>query len=233
MRVWTFSSDEFYKRIDAKCCLPIMGCKMSTNSSGSTLLWALPALSSVLHPPCRLTLHEPKLRVSPFASQVAVRRRTSAWTKTCTHWRRPRRVPAMSFCRSPLGTGPIASSQARQLPALWKVGPDIGRGRSAAKVCATKLLPALTSRDAWWIPPCVRKPVSRFLWLLRTGIVVSFVSKWKMLPQRKKDTPPRQTICINSVYQMVFLVLLVELVYNLSWGQMCKAEDKLTHSEIV
>lgn len=108
----------------------------------------------------------------PCPSQVAVRRRTSVWTRTRTRWRRPSRVPAVTFCPSPMGTGPIASSQARQLPAHSKVGPDIGRRRNAAKACATKLWRAWTSRDAWWIQLCVRQLVRSFLWLLNTPIVI-------------------------------------------------------------
>lgn len=124
-----------------------------------------------------------KAKSFPPHSQVAVRRRTSAWTRTRTRWRRQRRVPAMSFSPSPMATGQLASSRARQLPAHRKVGPGIGRLRSVAKVWATKPWPALTSRDAWWIRPSVRKPVSVSSTCSKQGLFeLSDVSKWKMLP---------------------------------------------------
>lgn len=183
-----FDSDECYKRISAQCRI-IIGCK--NNDKSKRWNFALGIFSIFLG---LTSTHCSKANSSPFPSQVAVKRRTSARTRNHTHWRRQRRVLAMSFCPSPMGTGPIASSQARQLPAHWKVGPDIGRWRSAAKGCATKLWPVLTSRDAWCIRPCVRKLVSFFvLQLFKKGsVLVDFASKLKIKP--KKSSRP------NSLY---------------------------------
>lgn len=46
----------------------------------------------------------------PSSPQVAVKRRRTAWIQSCTHWKRQRFVPVMSFCHSPLGIGLLASS---------------------------------------------------------------------------------------------------------------------------
>lgn len=130
-----------------------------------------------------------KAKRFPIPYQVAVRRRSSAWTRTRTHWRRRRRVPVMNFCLSPTGTGPLASSRACQLPARSKVGPGTRKLRTVAKACATKPWPALTSRDAWWIRPSARKPVSCPLIVPKRHSYVDWAFSIKIVAVTNRKTP--------------------------------------------
>lgn len=113
-----FSSDEYYKRISAKCWL-IISYNKKTNKQIKALQLPKTQRGEFHHSPQSHLLPAVRWCTNslPFPSQVAVRRRTSARIKSHTRWRRQRHVPALSFCPSPTGTGLIASSQANQLPA--------------------------------------------------------------------------------------------------------------------
>lgn len=97
----------------------------------------------------------------PSPAQDAARRRSAAWMRSCTPWRRWRRVLVTSSCLSRTGTGRRAFCRIAPPTVPSRAGWAAGRWRSVVKVCASEPWPASTSGDTWLNPLSAHKQVSK------------------------------------------------------------------------